>query len=151
MIKEYEIYHGSVLSRVLHAVSEDVILKALTAYGNLAYLVNQTTVLYIKYSSKRLSPWSFSFSCAHHDDILSLNKQFGRLVLALVCGKDGIVTIDFEELQHLLGSPTEKGASINCQRRRLEMYTVKGTAGELTTKIGDNHLIEKLFASSGLK
>jgi hypothetical protein len=147
MIKEYEIYHGSVLSRLMHSTNAPVTIKALTDYGNLAYLLNQITVLYIKYSTKRLSPWSFSFSNAHHIDILSLQRQFGSIVLALVCGNDGIVTINFSEIQHLLGNPSEKGASISCSRKPREMYTVKGTAGELNTKIGDCHLIEKLITS----
>ena len=147
MIKEYENYHGCVLSRLLHATSEEVTYKSLTEYGNLAYLVNQTTVLYIKYSTKRLSPWSFSFTNAHHHDILTLHKQFGRVVTVLVCNDDGLVAINFEELQHLLGAPSEKGVSISCWRKPREMYTVKGTAGELATKIGDNHLIEKLINS----
>ena len=147
MIKEYEIYHGSVLSHLLRAAGGDFTLEALSDYGNLAYLVNQRTVLYIKYSTKRLSPWSFSFSSTHHTDIFSLHKQFGRIVLALVCGTDGIVAVTFEECQHLLGIPTEKGANITCSRKRREMYAVKCSAGELNTKIGDNHLIEKLLVS----
>ena len=151
MIREYENYHGSVLSRLLHAAGGDVTLRAITEYGNVAYLVNQTTVLYIKYSSKRLSPWNFSFNSMHHVDILSLHKRFGKVVLALVCGDDGIVAINFEEFQHLLGLPSEKGAWIRCSRRRREMYAVKGIAGELDSKIGDGHLIEKLRASADPK
>lgn len=147
MIKEYEIFHGSVFIRILHTTGGDLTLRALTEYGNLAYLINQKTVLYIKYSAKRLTPWSFSFSSAHHEDIFSLHKQFGNIVLVLICGDDGFVAINFEEIQLLLGSPSEKGASISCSRKRREMYTVKGSAGELNTKIGDNHLIEKLLVS----
>jgi hypothetical protein len=151
MIREYESYHGVVLSRLLHAVGEDVTLRALTKYGNVAYLVNRTTVLYIKYSSKRLSPWNFSFNNEHRMDILSLHKHFGKVVLALVCGDDGVVAIDFEEFQHLLGIPSEKGAWISCSRRRREMYAVKGLAGELDSKIGDGYLIEKLRSSADNK
>lgn len=148
MIKEYESYHGRVLSHLLHAASEDVTLRALTEYGNGAYLINQSTVLYIKYSSKRLTPWNFSFNYAHHVDILSLHKQFGKVVLALVCGSDGIATIDLEEFQHLLGAPSEKGGWITCSRKHREMYAVKGSAGELGSKISDSHLEEKIFSSS---
>ena len=126
-------------------------LRALTEYGNVAYLVNQTTVLYIKYSSRRLSPWNFSFNKAHHVDVLALHKQYGSVALALVCGADGVVAIDFDEFQNLLGIPSDNGAWIRCSRMRREMYAVKGSAGELDSKIGEGHLIEILLASSALK
>jgi hypothetical protein len=147
MIREYESYHGAVLSRLLHSAGGDVTLRAIPEYGNVAYLVNKKTVLYTKYSSKRLSPWSFSFNREHHADVIALNKQYGSVVLALVCGDDGVVAIDFDELQNLLGRPAEKGAWIRCSRMPREMYAVKGSAGSLDAKIGDGHLIEKLRAS----
>jgi hypothetical protein len=67
MISEFEFFHGVVFARMLHVTQRQlaISIKPYSASDNAAYLINGTIGIYIKYSSKRLSPWRFSFQKRH--------------------------------------------------------------------------------------
>jgi len=58
MIKEFEFYHGAVLSGLAHA-DRPVSLKLYPTSSNSSYVINDTIGIFVKYSSKRMSPWKF--------------------------------------------------------------------------------------------
>jgi hypothetical protein len=145
MIKEFEFFHGLVFARILHRTQPALSLKLFQSGSNASYVLNGTTAVYIKYSSKRMTPWRFTFRNEHQAEIDLLKSKFDRVFLLLVCNDDGVVCLSYSELKQLLDNQHEPIEWISATRHKREMYAVKGSNGELDFKIGKNDFPEKLF------
>jgi hypothetical protein len=145
MIKEFEFYHGIVFSRLLHSTQEAVSIKPFSLQDNAAYVINDKIGVYIKYSTKRLSPWRFSFLKRHQDLILEMKNKVGAAYLLLVCNEDGVVAISFDELKKILNETHDDVEWISASRGKREMYSIKGSDGSLEFKIGKDDFPDKLF------
>ena len=144
MIKEFEFYHGAVLSGLAHA-GMAVSLKLFPTSSNSSYVINDKVGIFVKYSSKRMSPWSFSFNQSHQDEILEIKNRLGEVFLLLVCFDDGIVTLNFDELKIILNEIHKTVEWIRVSRKPREKYSVKGSDGKLKFKIGGNEFPNKIF------
>lgn len=145
MIKEFEFYHGIVFARILHAMQKQISIRSFSSQDNASYIINDKVGIYIKYSTKRLSPWRFSFQKRHQDEILEMKNKFGEVFLLLVCNDDGIVAISFDELKQILNKQHDHVEWISVARGRREMYAVKGSDGELEFKVGKADFPVKIF------
>jgi hypothetical protein len=145
MIKEFEFFHGLVFARILHRTQSTPSLKLFRSGSNASYVVNGSTAIYIKYSSKRMTPWRFTFRSEHQAEIDLLKSKFDRVFLLLVCNDDGVVCLSYSELKQLLDNQHAPIEWISATRHKREMYAVKGSNGELDFKIGKNDFPEKLF------
>lgn len=138
MVKKIDFFHGAVIHRFLS--NTEIIIKKHDIAST--YLLNDKAV-YIKYSSNRISPWTFTFNEKHVEDIESLYKEYGEVTFALLCNEDGIVLIDYEEFRKLIAIYSSKFPKwIKANRQKREKYTVTGSDGALTYKIGENRLKE---------
>src|ERR1700686_4545384 len=108
MISEFEFFHGVVFARMLHATQRQLTFKSYSTSDNAAYIVDDAKGIYIKYSSKRLSPWRFSFQKRHQEQILELKMAIGAVFLLLVCNDDGVVVLTFDELKQILNDNHEE-------------------------------------------
>jgi hypothetical protein len=149
MIKEFEFYHGIVFARLLHVTQKNVCIKPFPTQDNASYVINDKVGIYIKYSTKRLSPWRFSFQKKHQDEILEMKNKIGETFLLLVCNNDGIVIISFNELKHILNEKYKSVEWVSVARGRGEMYAVKGSDGELEFKIGKIEFPAKIINAIG--
>lgn len=145
MIKEFEFFHGVVFSKILHANQAPVSIKPFPTSDNASYILNDRIGIYIKYSTKRLSPWRFSFQKRHQDEILKMRNTVGETFLLLVCNDDGVVVLSFDELRQVLNEAHEEVEWISVARTKRKMYTVKGSDGELEFKIGKGDFPSKVF------
>jgi hypothetical protein len=145
MIKEFEFFHGLVFARILHRTQPTLSVKLFQSSSNASYVLNGATGVYIKYSSKRMTPWHFTFKSQHQAEIDLLKSNFDRVFLLLVCNDDGVVCLSYSELKQLLDNQHEPIEWISATRHKREMYAVKGSNGELDFKIGKNDFPEKLF------
>jgi len=145
MIKEFEFYHGAVLTNLLHGSGQSVIIKPFPSESNASYIINKNIGLFIKHSVKRMSPWRFSFAQEHQNEILEMKNKLGEVFLALVCGEDGIVILSFEELKEILNETHSPVEWISVARNKNEHYTVKGSDGSLGYKISRKDFPRKLF------
>ena len=145
MIKEFEFFHGLVFARILHRTQPALSLKLFQSGSNASYVLNGTTAIYIKYSSKRMTPWRFTFRSEHQAEIDLLKSKFDKVFLLLVCNDDGVVCLSYTELRQLIDNQHEPIEWISATRHKREMYAVKGSNGELDFKIGKNDVPEKLF------
>src|SRR5713101_7631019 len=102
MINEFEFYHGVTFARMLHDTQKELTIKPYSASDNAAYVVDGVIGVYIKYSSKRLSPWRFSFQRRHRDRINEMKADLSQVFLLLVCNDDGIVVLSFDEFKQIL-------------------------------------------------
>lgn len=135
MIKEFEFYHGVVFSKLIHEVEVPVKFTVYPTASNASYVLNDTIGIYIKHSAKRMTPWRFSMQRDHQDEILKMKNDLGEVFLVLVCGDDGIVTLNFEELKTILNEAHGNVEWISAARRPREEYTIKGSDGSLDYKV----------------
>ena len=146
MINSFEFYHGIVLSRLVHSIDFSVSIQRFQSDGNASYVVNGNIGLYVKYSSKRMSPWRFTFKKEHQDEIDLLKSKMEKVFLVLVCSDDGVVCLTYEDLKQILDTQHEPIEWISATRHKREMYAVKGSNGELDFKAGQRDFPAKLFA-----
>lgn len=146
MIREFEFYHGLVFARILHGTKRPVSIRSFQAVSNASYIVNDAIGIYIKYSSKRMTPWRFTFRAEHQQEIDLMKANFKKVFLVLVCSDDGVVCLNSSELQQLLDNQHKPIEWISATRHKREMYSVKGSDGELDFKIGQSDFPEKLFS-----
>ncbi len=78
MIKEFEFFHGLVFARIIHRGQRPVVIKPYLSESNSSYIVDDKIGIYIKYSSKRMTPWRFTFIKAHQAEIDRLNATAGE-------------------------------------------------------------------------
>lgn len=148
MIKEFEFYHGVIFSRLLHAAKKNISIRAYPTSDNASYVINDNIGIYVKYSSKRLTPWRFSFLKRHQDEILEMKNKFGEVFLLLVCHHDGIVALSFDDLKSILNDTHEEIEWVSVSRNKRQMYSVSGSDGDLKFKVGRNDFPDKLFKTS---
>jgi len=151
MLKEFEFYHGVVFSKLLHSTRGNVSVQIYPTSDNASYVINGKVGIYIKYSSKRLSPWRFSFQKRHQDEILDLKNKFGEVFVLLVCNDDGIVALKFDELKHILNEVHDNVEWISVRRGRREMYSVQGSDGKLEFKMAKNDYAKRILEFREIK
>ena len=149
MIKEFEFYHGVAFARMLHVVQKEVAIKPYSPLDNAAYIVNGSIGVYIKYSAKRLSPWRFSFQQKHRDKIVAMENDLDTVFVFLVCNDDGVVILTFDEFRQVLNETHAGVEWISATRNRRQMYSIKGSDGKLSFKVGKDEFVEKLFSPAG--
>ncbi len=146
MISEFEFFHGAVFARMLHSGQPSLSIKPYSESDNAAYLLNGHKAIYIKYSTKRLSPWHFSFQPRHHEMIVQMKNEVGEVFICLVCNDDGVVVLTFDEFQEVVKADGGAGDWVSATRNKRQMYLVKGPLGKLTFKVGKDDFAAKLFA-----
>ncbi|MCS5707337.1 hypothetical protein CC99x_000315 [Candidatus Berkiella cookevillensis] len=147
MIKEFEFYHGVFFSSMLHATHNKISFQSYSTEDNASYVIDEKIGLYIKYSTKRLSPWRFSFYKRHQDKMLEMKTRFNELLLILVCHHDGIVILNFDEIKQILDNVHEEIEWVSVARTRGKMYTINGSNGKLQLKVARNDFHGKIFTS----
>jgi|SRR5580700_8174752 hypothetical protein len=145
MTKDYEFYHGVVFTKLIHCAREPISLKTYSADSKASYILNSAIGLYIKHSTKRLSPWTFSFQKEHQDEIQELKNSLKEVFLILVCGDDGIVTLGFAELKKILDESHSDTEWISASRTPRKEYKVKGSDGTLSYKVSHVDFIDKIL------
>jgi len=145
MIKEFEFYHGVVFARILHAIQGEISFKSYPTQDNASYVLNNKIGIYVKYSTKRLSPWRFSFQKRHQEEIVEMKNRLGDVFLLLVCNDDGVVALNFEEIKSILNDVHDDVEWVSASRNRREMYSIKGSDGKLQFKVGRNDFPEKIL------
>jgi hypothetical protein len=148
MISEFEYFHGAVIARMLHATQQTMMIAPYSELDNASYIINGSKGVYIKYCTKRMSPWRFSFLKRHYEMILEMKRDIGEVFVVLVCNDDGSVVLTFDEFRQVVTSDCDTGQWISAARNRREMYLIKGSDGKLEFKIGKDDFSEKIF---GLK
>ena len=148
MIKEFEFYHGTVFTKLLHSTASGCSIKRYPTPDNAAYVIDQKIGIYIKYSTKRMSPWRFSFQKRHQEELLEMKYNLGNVFLLLVCNDDGVVTLSFEEVKRILDETHEEVEWISIARNKREMYSVAGSDGKLDFKIGKDDFPSKIFGQA---
>ena len=143
-LKEYEFYNGVVLNRLIRK-GNPIKIDVFPTSGNNSFMINDKVGLYIKYSSKNISPWRFSFTKEHQQELNIMRQLLDTIYLILVCERDGIVCIEYEELKQVLDEHYEEVEWVSVSRLKREQYSIKGSNGKLEFKIADSDYPKKIF------
>ena len=124
--------HGMVLYRLIGNQSINIYQDKKTS----AYIINDKIAIMIKYSTKRLSPWTFTINRDFNFSIDSLSNDY-IVFVTLVCNDDGIACLTYDDYSYITCFGSYDINSIFIKRKKNESYTVKGTERSLEHKVKD--------------
>ena len=143
-LKEYEFYNGVVLNQLIRK-GKPIDIDVFPTSGNNSFMINKKVGLYIKYSNKKISPWRYTFTREHQEEMKIMTELLDNIYLTLVCERDGIVCIEYSELKHVLDEHYEDIEWISVSRLKREQYSLKGSNGKLDFKIAHSDFPKKIF------
>jgi hypothetical protein len=136
MLDEYEFYQGAVLQQLVVGSENSLTFRPFAREGRItAFVVNGRVGLYIKHSSKRMSPWRFTFSIEQAADLLDLEAKLPDSYVVFVCETDGLVTLPFAELHEIVDFHQTDNAWVSVSRPPRAQYAVAGNKDELNRKV----------------
>jgi hypothetical protein len=151
MINEYEFFHGAAILGLIGSSREPIQVLSVLGFENSAYSLNGRAGIYIKYSKKRLSPWTFTFTPKHQSTILKLYESYGEVFIFLVCNDDGVVGFNFADLRNILDDQFLAVEWIRVSRTKRKMYQVSGSDGKLSFRVGGDDYISKVFSTLNIE
>jgi len=128
---EFERYYGIVFTSLFEEVT-DVRIKKISDNDS-AYVLNNRLWLYIKHTTARISPWSYSFRTHDFAVIDQLELETTEIAFGLVCGFHGVCLISSQDLKVAGGVFQGDALRITVRTMRGGSWKVSGTAGELST------------------
>ncbi len=144
MIRDSSRYYGAVITRIVdHWGGSVSVRKMFDDYAGF-YLLNSKLPIFIKYSTQRRGPWTFTFNREHQKRQQALFEVLDECLTVFVCGKDGIAALKHIDIRQILDEHFEDQESVTIRRRHNEMYKVRGRDGVLEKKVSRNSLIELL-------
>jgi len=144
MIRDFEFFHGAALAKLVHS-GRRMTIATFKGSSNASYVVNDRCGLYLKHSSSRMSPWSFTFHREHQEEIDELHQLIGYVVVGLICNDDGVVGLDYTEFRTVLDTSHEAVEGIGISRKARGMYVVRGHDGKIQYRIGKGDFLKKVF------
>lgn len=152
MIDVFEFYHGAALTKLLNS-GEELTIQSIPTDSNATFSISQpgsnntknAVSLYIKYSRKRRTPWVFTFKQSHQEELKAISEFHKDTFLVLVCGSDGIVTINYKKVKKLLDEHYGVAEWIKAHRFRREQYQLTGSDGKLDYKISKRNFPEEIL------
>jgi len=131
VIAELDRYHGVVLRQLLVAHGQCVRMGVANLSGRVDAFCIDSAAFQIKYSSKRLPPWRFTYATDNLAELVELRRTFNAVWVFLVCGEDGILGLSLDELASIAPLYEERATWVRVSRNRNSMYRVSGLLGEL--------------------
>ncbi|MCF8476694.1 MAG: hypothetical protein K9G60_06665 [Pseudolabrys sp.] len=131
MISDLERYQGVALRQIIISAGRAANIGIANETGRIDCFSIERTAFQIKYSTKRLSPWQFSFTADQMFEIATLLKKFNSAWMLLVCGVDGVVSLSAREFLSITESRPGGVCSIRVSRSKNSMYRISGNAKEL--------------------
>lgn len=97
------------------------------------FVFNDKVLVLLKYSTRVRSPWAFTFTPSEQAALISQSTR-DDLVIALVCGSDGVAAFRYAEYLSI-AAPREQAVHVACYRRHGEHYEVNGPDGTMRRKV----------------
>src|SRR5215813_3713579 len=136
MLDEYEFHQGAVLRQLVVSSNLSLSFRPFLRDGRIAaFVMNGRVGIYVKHSSKRMSPWRFTFTIEQAADLLDLEAKYLDSFLVFVCETDGLVALPFAELHSLVDFSQSDNAWVSISRPPRAQYHLAGNRGELNRKV----------------
>jgi|TergutMp193P3_1026864.scaffolds.fasta_scaffold21097_3 hypothetical protein len=145
MISYNSKYIGSAIISMIDSFQDGLYIKRIIDDKSGFYLLNNTLPILCKYSTKRTNPWSFSIRKDVLDIYFSLVKLYKECLIILICGIDGIISLDYSEVCNIINIniPSEQ-KRISATRKLGEMYYISGSDGNLKNKVAQKSVADNL-------
>jgi hypothetical protein len=135
LINEFKSYHGSAFADLIDESAVPIKLFRPNLLNNSYYLLDDEIAFYVKHSTKRLTPWRFTFHADHVQDLAQILHKHEMCFLVLICGRDSIAVIDKDEIIKLLPIADPSLSWVSVQTSHNTSLTVEGTSGVLKRKL----------------
>jgi hypothetical protein len=136
MFDDYEKYQGLVLRHLVTSATGPVQIRPFLTHGRTSsFVLNECVGVFVKHSSKRMSPWRFTFHIDQVADLLDLEAAHPNSYAVFVCGTDGLIALDMMTLHELVSFQETEQAWIRIERKPRSMYDVSGNRGDLPHKL----------------
>lgn len=131
MIRDQELLHGAAVIRLLDAGVPVSIRHApdIHASAYLAEAGDWRVALLLKLSTRKRSPWQFTFTDGEGAALANMAERFAghRRLLVLVCHTDGVCCLPHARLGDIMDDPeTPAGQSVSVARGDGRSYRVSG-------------------------
>jgi hypothetical protein len=136
-IRKQEFYEGA----ALHLLARTGAITCIR-YEAPFFVVNNTVVVHLKYSTKGRSPWGFTFM-PDEQALLGLRASKHDTVIGLICGADGIAAVTYDAYR-CIAAPSTSSIHVGCYRQHGEHYQVKGPDGIMEGKIAPSNWLRIL-------
>lgn len=141
-LRDCDLYYGAVFSMLLEKLGTQISF-AKVEEGTGLYCFEEKYLLYIKYSKARKGPWTFTFQPDHLLLLRNLQQHFESVLVAFVCGRDGILGIPLPDLRATMQLSSTVQESVIIRRRLKAMYSLSGSLGEAKRKFSRESLVEQ--------
>jgi hypothetical protein len=136
MLDEYEFYQGVILRQLIVESQFSLNVRPHAREGRInSFILNGRIGLYVKHSTKRMSPWRFTFTIEQAADLLDLEAKFPESFVVLVCETDGLVSLDMISLHRIVSFQESENGWVRVERPPRTQYDVAGNRGELDNKV----------------
>jgi hypothetical protein len=136
MLDEYEFYQGAVLRQLIVNGDYSLSFRPFVREGRIAaFVMNGRIGIYVKHSSKRMSPWRFTFTIEQAADLLDLEAKYPDSFVVFVCEADGLVTLSFADLHTIVDFQQSNNGWVSISRPPRAQYAIAGNKGELSRKV----------------
>lgn len=127
-IKKQEFYEGA----AIHLLARSGNVTSIR-YDPPFFRFNDHLMILLKYCTRGRSPWGFTFTA---EEQIELKKKAAlwKVVIALICGSDGVAALDYDDFRQL-AAPRSCAIHIACYRNHREHYEVNGPDGTLNGKV----------------
>jgi len=150
MFDEYEFYQGVVLRSFIVEADFPVMIRPFVREGRIsAFVVGGRIGVFMKHSTKRMSPWRFTFSLDQVSDLLDLEAKYFDSFIVFICGDDGLVSLDAAALHAVVSFDEGETAWVAIERKPRSQYSVRGNRTELTRKIA--HGVSPVFETMKMR
>jgi hypothetical protein len=144
MISNNSKYYGAVFVSMVDFYNDSLGIRRIVDDKSGFYILNDKLPILLKYSTKRTNPWSFSFDLEVLTQIETLVNKYGQCLVILICGIDGIISLDYSEFAEIINIGSNESKRIGVSRKLKEMYSVLGSDGVLKRKVSQKSLNDNL-------
>ena len=131
-IKKQAFYEGA----ALHILARSNLITTIR-YESPFFLINDSLLVYLKFTTKVRSPWGFTFT-TEEQKLLRKEASNRKIVIGLVCGADGVASLTYDAYRTVASLRTS-AVHISCYRQHGEHYEVNGPDGTLGGKVAPSN------------
>jgi len=135
MLSDREIYYGIALISLFENSSKKLSIYKSNKESLSLYEIGSNSNLFIKHSTSRITPWSFSLTIKDKVIISEILDKSQEVYLNLVCGYSGVAVISSQEVMQITDFESNNPSRISIKSFKKESYEVSGKKGKLKHKV----------------
>lgn len=133
-MRDFNFFHGAALARLVHGAGRPLKIGTFSS-DNGAYVLDDKVGIYVKYSTSRMSPWSFTFFDYQQESLSNLIERYEETFLLLMCKDDGIAAIPSADVRIILDTNIDSSEWVRVERPPRGSYRVRSNDGKLSRTI----------------